>query len=94
MKKSRYTDEPLAFALKRAETGTPVAEVIRRMWILERRMFCQKSSDAWASANDVAVWCSALIDRRCAMCRTVWIRLRCCFAFPSRAGNKQSSPCQ
>jgi putative transposase len=31
MKKSRYTDEQIAFALKQAETGTPVAEVIRRM---------------------------------------------------------------
>ena len=33
MKKSRYTDEQIAFALKQAETGTPVAEVIRRMGI-------------------------------------------------------------
>ena len=31
MKKSRYTEEQIAFALKQAETGTPVAEVIRRM---------------------------------------------------------------
>jgi putative transposase len=31
MKKSRYTDEQIAFALKQAETGTPVAKVIRRM---------------------------------------------------------------
>ncbi|MFN7102827.1 MAG: transposase, partial [Pseudorhizobium sp.] len=29
MKKSRYTEEQIAFALKQAETGTPVAEVIR-----------------------------------------------------------------
>lgn len=27
MKKSRYTDEQIAFALKQAETGTPLAEV-------------------------------------------------------------------
>lgn len=31
MKKSRYTEEQIAFALKQAETGTLVAEVIRRM---------------------------------------------------------------
>ncbi len=31
MKKSRYTEEQIAFALKQAETGIPVAEVIRRM---------------------------------------------------------------
>lgn len=27
MKKSRYTEEQIAFALKKTETGTPVAEV-------------------------------------------------------------------
>ena len=31
VKKSRYTEEQIAFALKQAETGTPVAEVLRRM---------------------------------------------------------------
>ena len=30
MEESRYTEEQIAFALKQAETGTPVAEVIRR----------------------------------------------------------------
>jgi putative transposase len=36
MKKSRYTDEQIAFALRQAETGTPVAEVIRKMDICEQ----------------------------------------------------------
>jgi transposase-like protein len=36
MKKSRYTDEQIAFELHQAETGTPVAEVIRRMGIAEQ----------------------------------------------------------
>ena len=31
MKRSRYTDEQIAFALQQAETDTPVAEVIR--WV-------------------------------------------------------------
>ena len=35
MKKTRHTDEQFAFALKQAETGTAVAEVIRRMGISE-----------------------------------------------------------
>jgi putative transposase len=39
MKKSRYTEEQIAFALKRAETGTPVAEVIRRMGISEQTFY-------------------------------------------------------
>lgn len=39
MKKSRYTDEQIAFALKQAETGTPVAEVIRRMGLSEQTFY-------------------------------------------------------
>jgi putative transposase len=35
MKKSRFTDEQIAFALRQAETGTPVKEVIRKMGITE-----------------------------------------------------------
>ncbi len=31
MKKTRYTEEQIAFVLKQAESGTPVAEVIRKM---------------------------------------------------------------
>ena len=33
MKKTRYTDEQIAFVLRQAETGTPVREVIRKMGI-------------------------------------------------------------
>ena len=33
MKKSKFTEEQISFALKQAETGTPVAEVVRRMGI-------------------------------------------------------------
>lgn len=40
MKKSRYTEEQIAYALKQAETGTPVAEVLRRMGISEQT-FCR-----------------------------------------------------
>jgi len=43
MKKSRYTDEQIAFALKQAETGTPVAEVIRRMGISEQTFYRWKT---------------------------------------------------
>jgi transposase-like protein len=39
MKRSRYTDEQIAFALKQAETGTPVAEVIRRIGISEQTFY-------------------------------------------------------
>jgi hypothetical protein len=36
MKKSKFTDQQIAFALKQAETGTPVKEVIRKLGITEQ----------------------------------------------------------
>lgn len=33
MKKTRYTEEQIAYALRQAEMGTPVGEVIRKMGI-------------------------------------------------------------
>lgn len=33
MKKSKFTEQQIAFALKQAETGTSVAEVTRKMGI-------------------------------------------------------------
>jgi putative transposase len=39
VKKSRYTDEQIAYALKQAETGIPVAEVIRRLGISEQTFY-------------------------------------------------------
>lgn len=39
VKKSRYTEEQIAYALKQVETGTPVAEVLRRMGISEQTFY-------------------------------------------------------
>ncbi|VVE51645.1 transposase [Pandoraea horticolens] len=39
MKKSRFTDEQIAFARKRCEVGTTVAEVCRKMGISEATFF-------------------------------------------------------
>lgn len=39
MKKSRYTEEQISYALKQAETGTPVADVLRRMGISEQTFY-------------------------------------------------------
>ena len=39
MKKSRYSEEQISYALKQAETGTPVAEVLRRMGISEQTFY-------------------------------------------------------
>ena len=39
MKKTRYTEEQIAFALKQAETGTRVGEVCRKMGISEATFY-------------------------------------------------------
>ncbi len=39
MRKSRFTEQQISYALKQAETGTPVAEVIRKMGITEQTFY-------------------------------------------------------
>jgi putative transposase len=39
MKKSRYTAEQIAFALRQAKSGTPVNEVCRKMGICEQSFY-------------------------------------------------------
>lgn len=39
MKKSRFTEEQIAYALKQAETGVSVSEVIRRMGVSEQTFY-------------------------------------------------------
>ncbi len=39
MRSSKFTEEQIAFALKQAETGTPVKEVIRKMGITEQTFY-------------------------------------------------------
>ena len=38
-KQSGYTEGQIAYAMEQAETGTPVAEVIRRMGISEQTFY-------------------------------------------------------
>ena len=42
MKKSRYTEEQIAFALRQAEGGTPVADVCRHMGVSEASFYVWK----------------------------------------------------
>jgi putative transposase len=40
VKKSRFTEGQIASALQKAETGTSMAEVIRRMGVSEQTFYC------------------------------------------------------
>tara|TARA_R110001592_G_scaffold362300_1_gene675687 strand:- start:974 stop:1240 length:267 start_codon:yes stop_codon:yes gene_type:complete len=46
MKRKRYTEEQIAFALHQAESGTPVAEVTRKMGITEQTFYRWKKKYA------------------------------------------------
>lgn len=39
MRKSKFTEEQIAFALKQTETGTPVKEAIRKLGITEQTYY-------------------------------------------------------
>ena len=39
VKRSRYTEEQIAFALRQAESGTPVGEVCRKMGVSENTFY-------------------------------------------------------
>jgi putative transposase len=39
MKRSKFTDQQIAFALQQAESGTSVAEVCRKMGISEQTFY-------------------------------------------------------
>jgi putative transposase len=46
MKKSKFTDQHIAFALKQAETGTPVDEVCRKLGISQQTFYRWKNKFA------------------------------------------------
>lgn len=41
-KKKHYTDQQIAFALRQAEMGAPVAEIIRKMGICQQTFYTWK----------------------------------------------------
>ena len=43
MKQKRFTEEQKAFALRQAESGVPVAEILRKMGIAEATFYRWKS---------------------------------------------------
>ena len=53
MKKARYTEEQIAFALRQAETGTAVAEVCRKPGISEQTFYRWKNQYAGLGVGDI-----------------------------------------
>jgi len=53
MKKSRYTETQIAYALKQAELGTPVKEVCRKLGITEQTFYRWKNKYAGMQPSDV-----------------------------------------
>ena len=53
MKRSRYSDEQIAFALRQAEGGTAVADVCRQMGISEATFYIWKKKYANLGGSEV-----------------------------------------
>ena len=53
MKKTRYTEEQIAFALKQAETGTRVEEVCRKMGISEATFYNWKKKSGGMGVTEL-----------------------------------------
>lgn len=53
MKKTRFTEEQIAFALKQAETGTRVEEVCRKMGISEATFYNWKKKFAGLGVTEL-----------------------------------------
>jgi len=53
MKKTKFTEEQIAFALKQAETGTSVQEVIRKLGISEPTFYNWKKKYGGLSPSEL-----------------------------------------
>jgi putative transposase len=53
MKKTRYTEEQIAFALRQAETGTPVGEVIRNMGVSTQTFYRWKKQFGQMGVDEI-----------------------------------------
>jgi len=56
MKKTRYSEEQIAFASRQAETGTPVGEVIRKMGISTQTFYRWKKQYGQMGVDEIRRW--------------------------------------
>jgi len=53
MRSSKFTEEQIAFALKQAETGTPVSQVMRKIGITEQTFYRWKKKYGGMMPSDL-----------------------------------------
>ena len=53
MKRKRYSEAQIAFALRQAESGTPVAEIIRKLGISEQTFYRWKRKFAGLGVAEI-----------------------------------------
>jgi putative transposase len=53
MKKKRYTEAQIAFALRQAESGTPIGEIVRKMEISEATFYRWKQKFGGMGVGEV-----------------------------------------
>lgn len=53
MKRKRYSEEQIAFVLRQHESGTPVAEIIRKMGITKQTFYCWKKKYGGLGVGEV-----------------------------------------
>ena len=54
MKKSKFTEEQIAYALRQADTGTPVGDVCRQVGVSEATFYQWKKKFAHLGVNECA----------------------------------------
>ena len=53
MKKSKFSEEQIAYALRQADTGTPVGDVCRQLGVSEATFYQWKKKFAHLGVNEV-----------------------------------------
>ena len=53
MKKQRFTEAQISFALRQAESGTPIAEIVRKMGIAEQTFYRWKKKYAGMDMTEI-----------------------------------------
>lgn len=53
MKRKRYTETQIAFALRQADSGAPVSEIIRKMGIAEQTFYRWKKKYAHLGVSEI-----------------------------------------